>query len=312
MTTAAPIRVLDLDASLNEQAPVRERLNDGRAARLDLFALGPSLRLWSGGRSWQRLAEALGEADAGGPAPRLTLIGSGDFHHVTAALLARAPGPLTVVHFDNHPDWCRCFPARHCGSWVNMALEMEHVRRVVTIGPCSDDLDRPDRKRANLGALSQGHHQVFAWRRRATTVRVPVTGGEGHHCREGLLSWRNVEDEDFAAFMAGVVERLPTERIWITVDKDVLAPAEALTNWDQGLMPLERLTEALRILASARRIVGADICGEYAPLRHRHPMKIAESLADQPRRPADGALAAGLSRNAETNRVLLDTFEAVL
>ncbi|WP_202814287.1 arginase [Aureimonas sp. AU4] len=309
---ASPIRVLDLDGSLTRQSPIRERLHDGRAAQLDLAALGPRLRLWSNTDSWDRLMEALGEADAAGQMPRLTMVGSGDFHHVTAALLARAPGPLTVVHFDNHPDWCRCFPSRHCGAWVNMALEMEHVRRVVTIGPCSDDLDRPDRKRANLGALSEGRHQVFAWRRAPTTTRFPVTCGEGHDCRGGLLSWRNVADEDFAAFMQGVVERIPTARVWITVDKDVLAPAEALTNWDQGLMPLERLTEALRIVADARRIVGADICGEYAPLRHHNPMKIAECLVDQPSRPSEACLEAGLLRNAETNRILLDAFEALL
>ena len=42
-----PLRVLDLDASLPDQEPVRERLADGRARRLDLSGLGPALRLWS-------------------------------------------------------------------------------------------------------------------------------------------------------------------------------------------------------------------------------------------------------------------------
>ncbi|WP_202814759.1 arginase [Aureimonas sp. D3] len=304
------LRILDLDASLPDQEPVRERLADGRARRLDLSGLGSALRLWSSARDWQRLERALAEDEAASGAPFLTMIGSGDYHHVSAALIARAPGPLTVIHFDNHPDWCRCFPARHCGGWVNMALAQDHVRRVVTLGPCADDLNRPDRKGANLTALSNARLQVFAWNRPPTLTRREVADGEGHHCRNGLILWRNLAEENFRAFMTRLIETLPTRQIWITVDKDVLAADEAATNWDQGEMPLGRVVEAIRLLGERCEIVGADLCGDYAPARHRHPMKLAEAWMDQPRKEPSGGAEGARRRNARTNAVLLDALEA--
>lgn len=306
----APLRLLDLDGSLPGQAPLTERLADGRAERFDLTRLGPSLRLWSTGRRWRQLEQALAETERDGTAPFLTLFGSGDFHHVSAALIARAPGPLSVVHFDNHPDWCRCFPARHCGGWVNMALAQPHVRRVVTIGPCADDLHRPDRKGANLDALSQGRLEVHAWRRPPTPMRRLVAEGPGHRVRDGALHWRNLETEEFSGFLAELTASLPPGRVWITVDKDVLGPDEALTNWDQGAMPLARVLQAIEAIGRAREIVGADICGDHAPARHRHPMKLAEAWMDQPRGTTPGVAEAARVRNGETNRRLIDALEA--
>ena len=308
--TRQRLRILDLDASLPEQEPVRERLADGRARRLDLSGLGSALRLWSSARDWRRLEAALAEDEAANGAPFLTMIGSGDYHHVSAALIARAPGPLTVIHFDNHPDWCRCFPARHCGGWVNMALAQSHVRRVVTLGPCADDLNRPDRKGANLNALSNSTLQVFPWDHPPTLSRREVADGAGHHCRNGLILWRNLVDEDFRAFLRGLIETLPTKRIWITVDKDVLALDEAVTNWDQGRMPLARVVEAIQLLGERCEIVGADLCGYYAPARQRHPMKLAEAWMDQPRRAPKGGVDAARRRNEQTNTVLLGALEA--
>ncbi|ALN74972.1 hypothetical protein [Aureimonas sp. AU20] len=306
----APMRLLDLDGSLPDQAPLAERLRDGRAERIDLKALGNPLRLWSSGRDWRRLEAALATSERGGPAPFLTLFGSGDYHHVSAALIARAPGPLSVVHFDNHPDWCRCFPARHCGGWVNMALAQDHVQRVVTIGPCADDLHRPDRKGANLEALSDGRHQVFAWRRAPTPTRKSVSDGPGHRVRSGEIHWRNVEAENFTCFMDELIASLPPGRVWITVDKDVLAPSEAVTNWDQGQMPLARVIEAIGMIGQAREIVGADICGDHAPARHRHPMKLTEAWMDQPRGGPPGGPDVALACNGEANRRLVEALEA--
>ncbi|GGE04477.1 hypothetical protein GCM10011390_24270 [Aureimonas endophytica] len=315
MGNAPSLRLLDLDGSLPGQPMLAARLAEGSAVRLDLSGLGRALRLWSDGRSWSRLEQALAEAETAtaGAAARfpLTLVGSGDYHHVSAALIARATGPLSVLHFDNHPDWCRCFPTRHCGGWVNMALAENHVHRVVTIGPCSDDLDRPDRKGANLAALSEGRHQVFAWRRPPTETRRGVADGPGHRYRNGAILWRNLDEEDFAAALAEILDALPTRRVWITIDKDVLAPDEAFTNWDQGRMPLAHLLAALPQIAARCEIVGADICGEYATLAHRHPMKFAEAVLDQPPRPTPQAVERGLQRNAATNRVLIGAFEAL-
>jgi hypothetical protein len=90
----------------------------------------------------------------------------------------------------------------------------------------------------------------------------------------------------------------------------VLGPDEALTNWDQGAMPLGRVLQAIEAIGRAREIVGADICGDHAPARHRHPMKLAEAWMDQPRGTTPGVAEAARVKNGETNRRLIDALEA--
>ena len=302
-----PIRVLDLDGSLPGQGPIARRLQSGQAVLHDLRSLGPALRLWARRQTYAAF-ESFWDSLSASSRPALTLVGSGDFHHLTASFIASAPGPLTVLHFDNHPDWCWTMPRRHCGSWVNEALALPHVQRVVTIGPCSDDLVRPDRKGANLEALSNGRLELFPWWHGPSETRKAVRSGAGHVAADGLIRWHNLVDQDWGDFLCALMERVPTERIWITIDKDVLPPTEAVTNWDQGGLPLQCLIEAIRRLAANFSVVGADICGEYAPIRHRNPFKLIESRLDQPRVEA----APDLSVNAHTNERLIAAFEAAL
>jgi arginase family enzyme len=305
------IRVLDLDGSLIDQPPVTSRLSDGRAELFGLRSFGMSLRLWAAKRSyeafesfWRRLPRPSG--------PLLILIGSGDFHHLTASFVAAAEGPLTVVHFDNHPDWCWTMPRRHCGAWVNAVLAMTHVQRVVTIGPCSDDLVRPDRKGANLHALSEGRLELFPWQHAPSKVRKTILSGAGHTVDDGTIVWRNLAEANWSAFLNELIDRIPTRRVWITVDKDILSPEEAVTNWDQGALPLDRLVEAISRLTAAFEIVGADICGDYAPIRHRHPLKYLEARLDQPWTPSAEAAATrarAIEVNARANERLIAAFE---
>lgn len=302
-----PIRILDLDGSLPGQKPIARRLQSGQAVLHDLRSLGPALRLWARRQTYAAFERFWASLPAPSE-PALTLVGSGDFHHLTAGFIASAPGPLTVVHFDNHPDWCWTMPRRHCGSWVNEALALPHVERVVTIGPCSDDLVRPDRKGANLEALSNGRLELFPWWHGPSETRKEVRSGAGHVAADGLIRWHNLVDQDWSGFLYALMERVPTERIWITIDKDVLPPTEAVTNWDQGGLPLQRLIEAIQRLAANFSVVGADICGEYAPIRHRNPFKLIESRLDQPRVDAE----PDLTINAHTNERLIAAFEAVL
>src|SRR5438105_1981991 len=96
------VRVLDLDGGVAAQ----EKIVGPGTKVVDLRAWGPVLRLACGfGRFWQfrrALAAACGPTDAH---PRLTFYGSGDFHHVSLALLHRLDRPFNLLVLDNHPDW---------------------------------------------------------------------------------------------------------------------------------------------------------------------------------------------------------------
>lgn len=49
--------------------------------------------------------------------------------------------------------------------------------------------------------------------------------------------------------------------LYLSIDKDVLSPDYARTNWDQGGMTLPQLEWMIHRLASRHRILGIDVCG---------------------------------------------------
>lgn len=297
------LRILDLDGSLSAQASLSDVAAWSAVATVPLRDLAPRLRLWSRAATMQRARERLAVQSAGfGTA--VSMIGSGDFHHLAVPLIEQARERVTVVHFDNHPDWVRWAPRWHCGSWVNQALQLPQVARVVTLGPCSDDLVRPGFKGGNLAALAAGRIALFPWRHAPSRVFHRIADGAGHRYADGHLVWNNLADSDLEQNLAAILPVIETEAIWLSIDKDVLGEDEALTNWDQGQMPLDAMLGLIAAIGARRRIVGADICGEFSPPQLDNPLKRIESRIDRPQRIAS---AEALARNEAVNRRLLRT-----
>ena len=303
------LQVIDLDGSLAAQEPLSRRIAAGTATRIDAADLAGRLRIVANRSALRSLADRL-KAAPGGERTPVIFYGSGDFHHLTAAFVAAVKEPLTIVHFDNHPDWVR-FPATvNCGAWVNRALELPHVRKVVTIGPCSDDLVRPELQFANLGAVRDGRIVLYPWRHPPSRV----WGGYGRtwcYTQRGRhLHWRNLADEDWSGFLDELMTAIPTGAIWLTIDKDVLGRSDALTNWDQGELPLGHLLAAIENLAENRRIVGVDVCGDWSEPRFGDPFRATLAYFDHP--PRQRPSAADLAVNARVNAQLIDCFARVL
>lgn len=277
----AHLRILDTDGSVDATA-LTHAVPWASATRVDLRDLGPALRLWSRRRNIDTARARIAAADD--VRPSVTFLGSGDFHHLAALLIERVDEPFTVLHFDNHPDWVRLAPRWHCGSWINRVLELPNVQRVVTVGPCSDDLVAPGRKGGNLPALDSGRLALFPWQHEPSRVRRRIADGPGHEWRDNRIVWRNLAERQLEDAVGMVLDATPTKTVWITIDKDVLPEHEALTNWDQGQMPLTALLAMLQAAGDRKRILGADICGGYSPPRHANWLKRIESRMDQPTR----------------------------
>ncbi len=304
------LRVIDLDGSVARQAPLRRRIEAGDAPRIDAADLSPRLRLVATRAAMAALSGRLCDSAEAGEEASVTFYGSGDFHHVTAGLLAGVRRDVTVIHFDNHPDWVRFPPTVNCGAWVNRALELPQVKRVVTIGPCSTDLVRPELQFANLPALMDGRLLLYPWRHEPSWVWGRYGDGASHRQVGGHLHWRNLADERWSDFLDELTTRIATRAIWLTIDKDVLGPDEALTNWDQGGMPLDRVIEAVERLALQSEIVGIDVCGDYSPPVFSDPFRAVLGYFDRP------AVAPPTSESLEVNELanerLLSCFERVL
>lgn len=162
--------------------------------------------------------------------PPFVLYGSGDFHHVTAALIAKSPAS-TVVVFDNHPDWDIRPPHWACGGWVDQIAD----GRAVSVWGCGNfELNWPARMFGNRRV------DVYGW-----IERYPKRG------RISRSDWR-AKFESFAESIRGDV--------YVSVDMDALQ--DAATNWENGLFAADDIAWAIGRLPN---VVAGDICGAYSP-----------------------------------------------
>ena len=299
--------VLHLDDALvgQDELLTKVTLTGGRS--LDLRDLGPRLRLWSRPAALAQLRARLRETLPATLRPALVFCGSGDFHHISPILLQRAiegagSEAVTVLHFDNHPDWVRFSNGVHCGSWVGQAARLPGVAKVITVGVCSPDIQNPNPRRADLALLSEQRLELYAYR----------SPDGGRSVELGGRTWPTIETMGEAAFSQFLPGRIATEAIYVTIDKDVLRPDDAATNWDQGRTSLALLKTLLAAVIRGHRLIGADVVGDWSPAVYgggamTRLMKRGEAWLDQPRSSPPGR---ALAVNEAVNLQLLDLFVA--
>ncbi|WP_026791253.1 arginase [Pleomorphomonas oryzae] len=312
--------LLHLDEALEAQSEfVRTCLMAG-CREIDVRDPGRKFRLWARQAVVDDLHRSLrvGLGKANGE-PRLCFLGSGDFHHVSSLLidlaLDEAPEPVTVIHIDNHPDWVHFSGGLHCGSWINRVADHPSVDRVITVGVCSDDLASPERKGANLGLLASGRLELYPFHHSPSRVKMRLGGGTSFEQRSGYLHWRTIGDLGFERFLELLMERIETEAVYVSLDKDVLCSCDAVTNWDQGQMKLAEVLRLLNEIGNSHRIIGADVTGDYSRPRYgggawTRLMKLGEGLIDQPRNAQPDAEIINI--NSAANYALLDVFGAMM
>lgn len=189
--------------------------------------------------------------------PRLSpfvLYGSGDYHFLAALFLRRIETSVTLVSFDNHPDWDVRPPRWSCGGWINRALELTNVERAAVWGCGNFELAMPSRLFANHRALRSGRLEVHPW-----AERMSPSVQRRFDCMT-RDSWRQ-GFENFAASLYG-------KSVYVTVDLDCLRAQEAVTNWENGLFTADDLIFALRLLRKYARVAGGDLCGAYSATRY--------------------------------------------
>jgi arginase family enzyme len=203
------------------------------------------------------------------PLPPFVLYGSGDFHHLAGWLLRRVAEPVTVVSFDNHPDWDVRPPRWACGGWVNRALELATVQRVAVWGCGNFELAWPSRMFANRRALREERLEVHGWAERF---------GMGVRKRFDLMERENWR-ERFERF----AEQLAGSPVYMTVDLDCLRSEEAMTNWENGLFTAADVAWAVERLRATCRMIGGDLCGAYSPPRLERWTQRLASAWDHPK-----------------------------
>ena len=162
------------------------------------------------------------------PPEGIHLIDSGDYHYVTKLWTDKIDHPFSLIVFDHHPDMQPPLfeGLLSCGCWVRTVLDTNpHVQKVCIVGAT----EKLKQETAGYdGRLVYFSEQTLCLR-------------EAWHVFSRL--WLN-------------------EPVYISIDKDVLTPRQATTNWDQGSLSLGQLESLLRVILRHERVIGIDICGE--------------------------------------------------
>ncbi len=310
------LQLLHLDDALKTQSDFIAASLKKNACEIDMDA--SDIRLWGNEKNIHALAEKLKKTIRLNGKPAVTFMGSGDFHHVTSLLLEcilPEKSKITVIHFDNHPDWVHHKNGVHCGSWVNRANSLPQIEKIITIGVCSNDLKFPEFKGGNLQAMRQGKLEIYPYFHGDTRVFGQYGKGRGYNQHGRKIQWKNIEAQTADEFIAETLESVSSTEVYITIDKDVLTHDDAITNWDQGRMRLPFLLQFLKKIMEKKNILGIDVTGDYSAPRYTGPWltrfkKHIEIKLDQPRLAYDAATIA--RRNASSNLALLNLFNECL
>jgi hypothetical protein len=295
------IQVLDLDGGLTQQ---QRLMAEHRPEVVALRDWGPSIRLGCRFGRFRAFEREL-NARSAGRGPRCTFVGSGDFHHVSLALVRRVQTPFNLLVLDNHPDWMRGIPFLHCGTWLYHAAQLPQVQTIFHVG---GDVDFDNRWQwlAPWPLLRSGKIKVLP------AVR-------SYHRR----SWRAIDTdpirrqrdvpvdaERLACLLEPHAAELARWPLYVSLDKDVMPAADAAVNWDSGHLRFPEVQAILAAFLSAARgnVAGMDVVGDWSPVRVRGALRHFLHLTEHP--PLDIDPEAAIARNEAVNLGLLDMMRA--
>jgi arginase family enzyme len=235
--------------------------------QIDARRWGPRVRYFAPERVLSAFA-----SEVLAPLPPVVVYGSGDFHHLTGWLVRRVTEPITIISFDNHPDWDIRPPRWACGGWVNRALEHPHVKRVAVWGCGNFELNWPSRLFANRRAWRRGDITLYPWAERFS---------RGVAARYHAVTRENWRDR-FTPFL----KALAGTNVYVTLDLDCLRAEEFASNWEHGLFTADDLAWAVGQVRASCRLIAGDVCGAYSPFRGERTMQRLADWWDHPRLPA--------------------------
>jgi hypothetical protein len=256
----SPPVVLDMDGSVGV-------LPD--AVLLPMGNWQERIRFGCGMRVYREFANAL---DGALPVGHGTVfLGSGDFHHLSYALIARlSPNRMiNVVVLDNHPDNMRFPFGIHCGSWVRLVAALPWVRHVDVLGITSRDLAAGHAWENYFTPLLRG--KLTNW-----SIGVDVRWASRLGLARRFLSFDSAAEliDRFAE-----CHRKDSTPTYLTIDKDVLSVGVVRTNWDQGCMSEANMLDTIGLFR--RRLVGSDVTGDVSAYRYRTRWKRWMSAMDR-------------------------------
>jgi hypothetical protein len=198
---------------------------------------------------------------------------------------------------------------------VNRALDIPQVEKVITVGVCSRDLVLPEPRLANLRLLSEGKLELYPYDHPPSSVANDYGEGASFEQRGGHLHWKTIRGLGEQNFLDLLLSRIKTSSVYLTIDKDVLVPDEAITNWGQGVMQVSYLLSLIKEIGARHRIAGCDVIGDYSKRSFSGSLRTRLSKHYElfnKRRSSKPDPEQIVSINTATNRTLLNALSAAM
>ena len=189
----------------------------------------PGINMYCSDEAFEEIRNRLSSEES--PEKGIHFIDTGNYHYMSRVFTSFIDDEYDLVLFDHHTDMqdTAFGSILSCGSWVKEVLDKdEHIRSVLVIGP-------PEPAEGGCVEEIRAEDKVICGYRYFSS-RIPAD--------------ERVSDPDIP--------------VYISIDKDILDISECMTNWDQGDLKTDELTEFVSVSAKGRRIIGADICGGIA------------------------------------------------
>lgn len=252
------LRLFDLDGSIARQ---KKLLSCYRPVRHDLQAWGRRLRRSCGWGTFSDFELALSDCCQGeeGAGPMVTLLGSGDFHHLSLALLRRLRRPCNLLVLDRYPSWERGLPFLHQGNWLYHAARLPQVQQVFHVGGDQNG-DGLRRWLAPWPLLTSGKIAFYPARQRfhkGRWKRLP-------HLPLRVTPNQPATPPRLRSLLAPFLNQLPQWPLYVSLDKNVLG--EVADNLDGGPLTWEEIDTILTTFRelSDDRLAGMDIVGDWS------------------------------------------------
>ena len=190
-------------------------------------------------------AERNSDSNSAEIAPSIHFFDNGNYHYMSKLWTDKVQEPFSLVVFDHHPDMQppRFGGILSCGGWILEVLKSNPFAQNVTIIGVADRLvDEIRTELSQSGEAGFLDKVTFITESKILNV-IPNRAGEDK------------------SHLSSILSRL-SSKIYLSIDKDALAPAFASTNWDQGSLSIETLKDIIADLAASHKIIGIDICGE--------------------------------------------------
>ena len=207
--------------------------------------------------------------DSAGTTTGIHFFDNGNYHYMSKLWTDRVQEPFSLIVFDHHPDMQppRFGGILSCGSWVLEVLENnEFIQNVVIIGVADHLADEIREELTQTGNTQVLNKITFVKESELSSVGLDSSPKSLTLLKQQVAKYRisatpQNDDGNRIHLTSHTTHSTP---IYLSIDKDALAPAFAATNWDQGSLSVESLKKIITELAANHKILGIDICGERA------------------------------------------------